>query len=204
MVLLILIYIANEVSTNINLSMQSLILFDMFDITSRDATSPEYTSAINTLSSLNIFTYAFAFALPFYKALQDRFGRKPFLIINTVGMALGMLFIMENAPPQHRAKLCSIAKACAILGISTIGLMRSAMVTDDISSWRNVFIIPIIFTIVIAVVGLIFAKETPVYVEQRVAFLETTDDERATAAAAEKAAQQGGGVIKAIKFIARH
>ena len=28
--------------------------------------------------------------VPFYKALADKFGRKPFLVLNTLGMGVGM------------------------------------------------------------------------------------------------------------------
>lgn len=230
---LIIIYVIDEISSNINLTMQSSILFDLFHIPSRDASSPEYASAINTLSSFNVMTYLFYFILPFYKALADKFGRKPFLIINTLGMALGMfmvmistnmgmyfigvailaivtpndvqtMYILEIAPKQHRAKLCNIAKALAILGISTIGLMRRGFMTEELSSWRAVYVIPVVAALVVAIIGIFLAKETPVFVEGRLAYLESTDEERLAKGAAEKQAQAGGGIGKALKFAFKH
>ena len=76
----------------------------------------------------------------FYKPLSDRFGRKIFLVINTLGMSLGMLmialshnlalyvvgaviifffvphdmqvvYVMESAPAKHRAKIMHCKKA---------------------------------------------------------------------------------------------
>ena len=78
----------------------------------------------------------------FYKPLSDRFGRKIFLVINTLGMSLGMLvialshnlalyvvgaviifffvphdmqvvYVMESAPSKHRAKIYSTVKCIA-------------------------------------------------------------------------------------------
>ncbi len=80
----------------------------------------------------------------FYKPLSDRFGRKIFLVINTLGMSLGMLvialshnlalyvvgaviifffvphdmqvvYVMESAPSKHRAKIYSRAEALKIM-----------------------------------------------------------------------------------------
>ena len=76
----------------------------------------------------------------FYRPLSDRFGRKIFLVINTLGMSLGMLvialshnlalyvvgaviifffvphdmqvvYVMESAPAKHRAKIMHCKKA---------------------------------------------------------------------------------------------
>ena len=70
----------------------------------------------------------------FYKPLSDRFGRKIFLVINTLGMSLGMshnlalyvvgaviifffvphdmqvVYVMESAPAKHPAKIYSTVK----------------------------------------------------------------------------------------------
>ncbi|MCR5320310.1 MAG: hypothetical protein K6E48_03790, partial [Lachnospiraceae bacterium] len=102
MVVLTIIYIVDEITSNINSAMQPYILFDLFHIASRDVNSPEYKSAINVVGPLSLISNLFLIISPFYKALSDKYGRRIFLMINTVGMGLGMLIVMtSNSVPQY-------------------------------------------------------------------------------------------------------
>ncbi len=235
MIIVSLIYIIDEVSTNINNSMQSLVLFDLFHIESRDVTSPEYAAALTQIGLLGMVTLLFNFLMPIYKSLADRYGRKLFLLINTAGMGLGMLlvmlaknlgmymigvavlafvtpndihtmYIMETAPIKHRAKLCNIIKAIGILGISSIGILRHIFVTDDISSWRIVYLFPVIASVLVVLVGIFTVRESPAFIHDRISRLETNAQvkEDSSKPIEKNADSANGGFIKAVRFICRH
>lgn len=234
-IVLTIIYVVDEITSNINGTLQSAVLFDLFNITSKDVNSPEYKEAINLSTLLSYPTYAFLLLAPFYKALADKYGRRLFLAINTIGMGLGMLicmfasniytytigalliffvtpndvqimYIMEVAPPKHRAKLCSITKALALMSVSLIGVLRMIFMNEEMSSWRNVYIIPIIFALIVGFMSVFFVKETPIFMEQRIKYLEKTDEERKLdeEKAKKKTRNTEGGVINAIKFILKN
>ena len=136
MVILTVIYVVDEITSNINL-MRPYMIFDLFRIPGADAASDEYANAVSKMAITSIPTYLFMFLMPFYKSFSDRFGRKIFLVINTVGMGVGMLlcmiapnyvwyiigtvlygfftpndmqviYIMEVAPKERRATYCSV------------------------------------------------------------------------------------------------
>ena len=164
MLLLTIVYIVDEITSNMNSSMQPYALFELFNITSRDVNSPEYANAINL----------FLIITPFYKALSDTYGRRLFLMINTVGMGLGMcivmtaqnvalyiigmlfmmfftpndmqvLYIMETAPKEKRATYGFIAKGVALVSVSLIGILSKIFLNEsDPASWRMVYLIPVI------------------------------------------------------------
>ncbi len=96
MVVLTIIYIVDEVTSNINSAMQPYIIFDLFKISSRDVNSTEYKESLNYVASWNLLSDLFLVIAPFYKALSDRYGRRLFLMINTIGMGLGMLVVMTS------------------------------------------------------------------------------------------------------------
>ena len=156
MVMLTVIYIVDEITSNVNSAMQPYALFDLFRIASRDVNSAEYKAAINTVAPWQVASNLFLIITPFYKALSDRFGRRPFLMINTIGMGVGMLivmtskstvqyilgmlfmmfftpndmqvlYIMETAPKEKRASYAFIAKGIALISVSLIGVMFFSM-----------------------------------------------------------------------------
>ena len=225
MVVLTVIYIVDEISSNMNSSMQPYVLIDLFRIPGGNVLSAEYGRAVSTATLLSIPGYCFMFLTPFYKALADRWGRKLFLIINTTIMGLGLLvcflapnyyvyiigvllvtfvqtndmqvmYIMETAPEKYRAKLCSITKAIALAGVSLIGVCRKFFYDPQVfSSWRYVFIIPAILGITVGLGSIPFVKETPVFL-MRSAGVKDTDDN--------KVKENGGGVVPAFRFILRN
>ena len=236
-VVLTVIYCVDEITSSINSIMQPDVIFDLFKITSRDANSPEYISSLNQLTIASYATYLFMFLCPFYKALSDKYGRRLFLAINTCIFGIGLLvvmvapnmwiyligvvmlsfvtpndlqvmYIMETAPKQHRAKLCFITKAIALMSVSLIGVFRTVFYNSGsgLSWWRNVYFIPVIAAVFVGAMSVFFTRETPVFMESRLSYLRSTDGERAAKALADKAAaeNQNGGVFKAIKFMFSH
>jgi MFS family permease len=233
MVVLTIVYVVDEITSNMNAAMQPYVLFDLFNIGSRNVNSPEYTKAINTVAPWQVASNLFLIISPFYKALSDKYGRRLFLMINTVGMGLGMLivmtaanavqyilgmlfmmfftpndmqvlYIMETAPKEKRATYSFVAKGIALISVSLIGVMSKAFLNDaDAGSWRMVYLIPVIVAIAIGLISYFLLRETPVFVDQRISFLEMTPEQRAAKAEENKVngTSEEGGVFRALKFI---
>lgn len=201
LILVTLSYIIDEISTNINSSVTTNVIFDLFHITSRDITSDEYVHAANVVAILGLSSVPISFIAPFYKSLADRFGRRAFLSINTFGMALGMLiimcapnpyvymlgltlvnfvipndvhilYIMESVQPKHRVTCCNLMKAISILGISSIGILRKIFVSSaHVASWRMLYLIPTLLAGTVSLLTLLLLTETPVFLKKRVRLL---------------------------------
>lgn len=233
MIVLTIIYIVDEITSNMNSAMQPYALFDLFHIASRDVNTPEYTNAINTVAPWQVASNLFLIITPFYKALSDRYGRRLFLMINTVGMGVGMLivmtsqstiqyilgmlammfftpndmqvlYIMETAPKEKRATYSFVAKGIALISVSLIGVLSRVFLKEDVpSSWRMVYLIPVIVAIIVGAGSFLLMRETPVFVEQRRGFLSLTPEQRQAKAAADKKSgtAEQGGVFRALKFI---
>ena len=233
MIVLTIVYIVDEITSNVNAAMQPYVLFDLFRIGSRDVNAPEYKTAINTVAPWQVASNLFLIISPFYKALSDKYGRRVFLMINTIGMGVGMLivmtsqsviqyiagmlammfftpndmqvlYIMETAPKEKRATYSFIAKGIALISVSLIGVLSRTFLRDsDPSSWRMVYLIPVIVAVAIGAMSYFLLRETPVFVEQRLAYLSLTAEERAAKAAedAKNSTAEEGGVFRALKFI---
>ena len=231
LVVLSIVYIVDEVTSAMGTSMQSEVVTEFFVL----GKGMEFNSGLAAFTAMSAPLYSMMILMPFYKSLADRFGRKLFLVINTVGMGIGMgicmnavgplsylfgmlvinfvmyndmqvMYVMECAPEKHRAKLTSLTKAVALLGVTTIPILRDVFMGDDGSQWRKVFLIPAIVAVVVGLAAILLMDETPVFLARRVAYLEMSDEERAAKAAAEQrsAEEEKGGVGKALKFILKH
>ena len=233
MIVLTVVYIVDEITSNVNAAMQPYVLFDLFGIGSRNVNSSEYTAAINTVAPWQVASNLFLIITPFYQALSDKYGRRLFLMINTVGMGVGMLivmtsrsvtqyilgmlfmmfftpndmqvlYIMETAPKEKRATFSFVAKGIALISVSLIGVMSRAFLNEnDAGSWRTVYLIPVAVAIVIGLISYFLLRETPVFVEQRIGYLELTPEQRAAKAAENKknGTAEEGGVFRAVTFI---
>ena len=164
--LLTIVYVVDEITSNINAAMQPYVLFDLFHIVSRDVNSQEYTNAFNVVAPIQVFSNLLLVVTPFYKALSDKYGRKLFLMLNTVGMGVGMfivmtsrnvamyiigmlfmmfftpndiqvLYIMETAPKEKRATYSFIAKGVALVSVSLIGVFSRIFLNETDPSPRG-------------------------------------------------------------------
>ncbi len=229
LIILTVIYIADEISSNMNGVMRPFMIFDLFKVPNADTTSEVYGNAVSVMAIATIPTYILTAVNPLYRTLADRFGRKIFLFINTLSMGLGMLicmiapnpyifvigtcitgfftpndmqviYLMETAPKEHRAKLCSITKGIGLLSVSLIGVLRSAFYDpSNLPSWRMVYLIPVIGTVAIAVIAYLFTRETPVFLERRIGYLRKTDEERASELS--EGQNSSGGIREAVRYI---
>ncbi len=230
-IVLTIVYIVDELASNVRGTVSSFTICDLFHTTFG---SPEYDKASGTLDLVTMAGYLIYLISPFYKSLADKYGRRLFLIINTLGMGVGMLvsvishniplyilgtvimtfftpndvqviYLMECAPKQHRAKLCSITKGIALISVSLLGLLVKMFVDrDNPGTWRYVYAIPIILAFSIGLLAIFLVKETPVFTKQRLEYLRSSDEERKAKAAAEKAAEakeQSVSVMGAFKYI---
>jgi len=231
LVVLTIVYIVDEITSAMGSAMQSEVVTDFFV----RGMGMEFNTGLASFTAMSIPIYCTMIFMPFYKALADRYGRKLFLVINTICMGVGLgicmsargplvyiagllvinfviyndtqvIYVMECAPEQHRAKLTSLTKAIALLGVTLIPILRNAFMGNDGSQWRKVFLIPAVVGLAVGIAAIFLMDETPVFLRKRVAYLRSSDEERAAAAASEKKAadESKGGVIKALKFIFRH
>ena len=208
-VILTIVYIADELTSNIKGYTQSFVIYDLFKTT---INTPEYDAASSQLQLISTACYLILIIAPFYKSLADRLGRRLFLIINTIGMGIGMLvcalsnnfimfivgtvimtfftpndvqvmYIMECAPAKHRAKIASLTKGIATMSVSLIGLLIKIFYNRaDVTSWRLIYIIPIAITLVVGIASIFIVKETPVYAEKRLEYLRSSKEQRITRA----------------------
>lgn len=231
LVVLSIVYIVDEITSAMGSSLQSEVVTDFFV----NGMGMEYNTGLAAFTAMGAPVYCVMILMPFYKSLADRFGRKLFLVINTIGMGIGMgicmvsgspliyifgmlvinfvmyndmqvIYVMECAPEKHRAKLTSLTKAVALMGVTLIPVLRDAFMGNDGSQWRKVFLIPAIVALVVGIAAIFLMDETPVFLSKRVGYLEMTDEERAAKAASEKKAadESKGGVGRALKFIFKH
>ncbi|MBQ4447717.1 MAG: MFS transporter [Clostridia bacterium] len=115
-----------------------------------------------------------------------------------------VLYIMETAPKEKRATYSFIAKGIALLSVSLIGVLSRVFLKENVpSSWRMVYLIPVIVAIAVGAASFFLMRETPVFVEQRRGFLSLSPEERRAKAVEDKKSgtAEQGGVFRAIKFI---
>lgn len=122
------IYLADEIVTQIGGQMQSVIASQIF----APVVGDEF--AVARMGAFGMVTMAASGLAFLYKPLSDRYGRRIFLIINTLGMGIGTalvslatnipvyligaaitafftphdmqaVYIQECAPAEHRAKM---------------------------------------------------------------------------------------------------
>ena len=231
LVVLSVVYIVDEITSAMGSSMQSEVVTDFFV----RGMGMEFNTGLAAFTAMSFPVYSVMAFMPFYKALADKYGRKPFLVLNTIGMGIGMgicmsasgpiiyimglmlinfvvfndmqvIYVMECAPEKHRAKLTSLTKAVALLGVTLIPFLRDALMGNDGSQWRKVFLVPAVIALVVGIAAIFLMDETPVFLSKRIDYLSMSDEERAAKAALDKKAadESKGGVIRALKFIFSH
>lgn len=211
-----IIYITDEVASQIGTLMKTEIANDML--------AKYGQSSVGILDLLTMVSVPFMALSVLYKPLADKYGRKPFLIINTFGMCFGLLvvylsqniamyvagvcitqfftphdmqavYILESTPEKHRAKIYFTIKSIAQLGVMFVPLLRKTFMHTT-SEWRNVYLLPAVIGIGISLISIFLTKETDAFNKARVNYLKGNTQENGTEAS--------GGVIKALKFVWKH
>ena len=231
-VLVILVHVIDEIASNCAAYVQSSVVNDFFVV----GQGMTYENGLAVLASFSGVTLLLQLVAPFYKSLADRFGRKPFLVINTYGMALGLglcfvsksfgsyiigtmittffiahdmqvVYILEVAPSDKRTRFYGITKCIGTLGLALVPLFRGIFMGNDPTKWRMVFFVPVLIAIAIATLCLLTARETKVYLAERISVLERPLEERIAekeAAKEQKKSANKVGMWATIKLLLRH
>ena len=236
-VLLMLIAIVNildEVTSNLTVTVQSSFITEFFVNNPFMGKFYTYEDGLALHSGIGVFTYVLGVFTPFYKALADKWGRKPLFAISTVGMALGLLiihlsssyimflvgfavisffmghdiqiiYILEEAPDKHRAKIYSLLKSFGILGVILIPTLRDALMGDDATKWRDIFLVPAVIGFAATLLVILFAKDTKVFINERIEYLSRSYEDRQKEKELKKQLKQAqrnqAGVFNGVKYI---
>ena len=219
-----LVYVTDEIASQIGTLMKTEIANDLM--------AQFGERSVGMLDIVSFIAIPFQALSIFYKPLSDRFGRKLFLVVNTFGMALGMLiialthgialyivgavlifffvphdmqvvYVMESAPAKHRAKIYSSVKCIATLGVMLVPLFRKLLM-HDASQWRLVYLIPAVIGLVISFIALFFARETDTFMDARLAYLRMSEEELQKAKAEKSGKDAQGGFFKGLLFAMKH
>lgn len=236
-VLLLLIAIVNildEVTSNLTVTVQSSFVTEFFVNNPFMGKYYSYEDGLAFHSGIGVFTYVLGIFTPFYKALADKWGRKPLFVISTLGMAFGLLvihlsssyimflvgfsiisffmghdiqiiYILEEAPNKHRAKIYSFLKSFGILGVILIPTLRDILMGDDATKWREIFLVPAIIGFAAVALVIAFARDTKVFISERTEYLSRPLEQRQAEKAIKKqqkeAQRNQSGVFNGVKYI---
>ena len=225
MLVLTLIYIIDEVTTNSVTQVEDGLIASFFP--NLDTQTAE--GYINLLSTAAIGLMILSC---FYKPLADRYGRKVFLFINTLGMAGAMficylannfwvyalgfclmrwfvtpdeqvVYIVECAPKKLRGTLNSLVKGIAEFGLFLIPWFRKVFMTDtgNINGWHWVFFVISMIGFAFAFLALLLARESDAFLDERIAYLSLSDEQK-KALAEQKLnnKKKQGGLLTAIVY----
>ena len=237
LILLMLIAIVNildEVTSNLTVTVQSSFVTEFFVNNPFMGKYYTYEDGLAFHSGIGVFTYVLGLFTPFYKALADKWGRKPLFAISTLGMAVGLLvihlsssyimflvgfaiisffmghdiqiiYVLEEAPDKHRAKIYSFLKSFGILGVILIPALRDMLMGNDATKWREIFLVPALIGFAAVVLVVIFAKDTKVFIGERIEYLSRPYEERQREKALKKknkeAQRNQSGVFNGVKYI---
>lgn len=191
-----------------------------------------YTDGLQTMNTIMIAMFVLQLVSPFYKILADKYGRKLFLVLNVFGMAVGLflgylakslpmyiaastvvgffvlhdvqiIYILEVAPAEKRSRLYGVVKAIGTFGMFLVPLFMGIFMGADETKWRLVFGACAAVGVVLTIIGLFFARESDVFLQQRIKELETPLEERLAAAEAAKTDKKAikGGVAGSFRYL---
>ncbi len=234
LVLIAIVNILDEVTSNLTVTVQSSFITEFFVNNPFMGKYYTYEDGLAFHSGIGVFTYVLGIFTPFYKALADKWGRKPLFALSTLGMALGLLviylsssyimflvgfaiisffmghdiqiiYILEEAPDKHRAKIYSFLNSFGILGVILIPTLRDMLMGNDATKWREIFLVPSLIGFAAVVLVLILAKDTKVFIRERIAYLsrpyEEREKEKLLQKQQKKAQRNQAGVFNGVKYI---
>lgn len=235
--LIVLVDILDNITTSIGGNITSCFITEFFVEGQTFGKSRSYEQGLALHNTIGLLGYVIALAAPFYKSLADRIGRKPLFVISTAGMALGLLiiyscksylmflagsfmlsffmghdiqilYVLEEAPSDRRATIYSILKAIGGLSAVLIPMLRDAVMGNDSTLWRKIYLMPGLGGLLVMILVILFAKDTKVFIDKRTEYLAQPYEERLRARQRAKKEKKSGegqtGVIYAIRYIFSH
>ena len=220
--ILCLAYVIDEVASNISFVMENDVL-DAFFKTSSGYSLDNYVIMTTLCAGASFFTF-------FYKAYADKIGRKPILVLNVIGLGIGMfimflsksviiyavglfvisffapcdmqvVYILETASDKHRSFWLTFSKAVGVIGIAAVPLIREWALPNG---WNFVFLIPAIAGVLVGILCLFFIKESDIFMKNRMTYLRRKIKELShpeLPKEKETVADSQGGIIHAIKYM---
>lgn len=209
-----LIRLVDDFASSISGSIQSSLAVEFFP-------NMELSEAVGIAGTIGTALIVFSIVAVFLVILADTYGRRRLLILSAFGIGLGMaicawspnyatyivggailtlfvstdfhgLYIMEVAPDDKRALFCAIASVIGYSGGSLVGVGRMLLTGEDGSiQWRMIYLFPAIVALLLGVLMLFFSDEPKVFVDRRIAILETPLEERLAKEQEEKSKQMG-------------
>ncbi|MHA1721288.1 MAG: MFS transporter [Promethearchaeota archaeon] len=150
-------------------------------------------SKFGLLSSLGMPLMILSFSL---RIVADKYGRKPALIINVIGMTIGaalilysndfttfmigtffgsffltadiqLLMITEESPKDKRSQFLAFARIIGLIGAMGVPLMRGVFLKGDNPNWRGIYYLPLIIGILTSLLVIFTLKESSVYLTMK-------------------------------------
>lgn len=226
--------IIDEVTSNLSVSVQSSFVTEFFVNNGFLGKAYTYEEGLSLHTSISVISYVFGIITPFYKALADKWGRKPLFALSTFGMSIGLfiiffsqnylvfllgygiigffyshdiqiIYILEESPEKHRARIYSVLKSLGIFGVVCIPVLRNFLMGNDPTKWRSIFMLPAACGIIATLLIIIFARDTKVFLKERTAYLSIPYEARQAQKQKEKeekkAQRNQSGVFNAVKYI---
>ncbi len=91
--ILSLIYITDEIASTISIQFQANIVTEFFV----KNMGMEYGAGLSLFSAIGFISYPVTLLIIFYRPLADKFGRKPFLVINTLCMVSRQHVVLRSS-----------------------------------------------------------------------------------------------------------
>lgn len=233
MVVLSLIRLLDEFVTSAPASVQSSIVMEFFV----DGMGMSFEQGLSMMSLMTTALLLFSVAAVFFVALCDKVGRKKILIVSTIGMTSGMLlcslstnliihligraiitffvatdvhqiYIMEIAPSDKRSTYTQITTVFGSVGVMLVAVVRMLYTEGNSLNWRGVFLLPSIAGVIAVVAAILFIRETDVFLDARIQYLQKPLEERRANRETEKdkkeQEQTRSGLGSAAKYVITH
>ena len=219
-----IIYLADEIVSQLPSQTSTILASQIF----APIVGEEF--AIARMSAVAMIPGLLAMLNLVYRPLSDKYGRKIFLVVNTIGMGVATIvigastgipaycvglfltqffipndmqavYLQECAPPEHRGKMYSAVKFIATLGMLLVPILRQIFIpTADMSNWRYIYYVPGIIAIIAGIASALLIRESDAFVDSRLRVLTMTEEEKAAAKAKKQNVDDKGGLGKAFKI----
>ncbi|MCP4763235.1 MAG: MFS transporter, partial [archaeon] len=151
---------------------------------------------VSTLGLLSVFGIPLMLLSAGIRYIADKYGRKPALLLNTIGLTIGagliligntlpmyiigslfgtlflaadiqLMMIQEEAPIEKRSQFLAFARMVGLVGAMLVPFARGLFLTGENPNWRMIYIIPLIGGVIVTIIILLTLKESSVYLTMK-------------------------------------